>query len=111
MPNMTLNQYQEEALKTAIYPEDKKIIYPTLGLTGEAGEVADKVKKVIRDNNQEFTDEKKRQIALEISDVLWYCAILSHDFGYTLGEIGQMNIDKLASRQQRNKIGGSGDER
>lgn len=111
MTNMTLNQYQEEALKTAIYPEDKKIIYPTLGLTGEAGEVAEKVKKVIRDNNQEFTDEKKRQIALEISDVLWYCATLSHDLGYTLEEIGQMNIDKLASRQQRDKIGGSGDER
>ena len=111
MTNMTLNQYQEEALKTAIYPEDKKIIYPTLGLTGEAGEVAEKVKKVIRDNNQEFTDEKKRQIALEISDVLWYFATLSHDLGYTLGEIGQMNIDKLVSRQQRNKIGGSGDER
>ena len=111
MTNMTLNQYQEEALKTAIYPEDKKIIYPTLGLTGEAGEVADKVKKVIRDNNQEFTDEKKRQIALEISDVLWYCATLAHDIGYTLEDIAQMNIDKLASRQKRNKIGGSGDER
>ena len=111
MTNMTLNQYQEEALKTAIYPEDKKIIYPTLGLTGEAGEVAEKVKKVIRDNNQEFTDEKKRQIALEISDVLWYCATLSHDIGYTLEDIAQMNVDKLASRQQRNKIGGSGDER
>ena len=111
MTNMTLNQYQEEALKTAIYPEDKKIIYPTLGLTGEAGEVADKVKKVIRDNNQDFTDEKKRQIALEISDVLWYCATLSHDIGYTLEDIAQMNVDKLASRQQRNKIGGSGDER
>ena len=111
MKNMTLNQYQEEALKTAIYPEDKKIIYPTLGLTGEAGEVAEKVKKVIRDNNQEFTDEKKRQIALEISDVLWYCATLSHDIGYTLEDIAQMNVDKLASRQQRNKIGGSGDER
>ena len=111
MTNMTLNQYQEEALKTAIYPEDKKIIYPTLGLTGEAGEVAEKVKKVIRDNNQEFTDEKKRQIALEISDVLWYCATLAHDIGYTLEDIAQMNIDKLASRQKRNKIGGSGDER
>ena len=111
MTNMTLDQYQEEALKTAIYPEDKKIIYPTLGLTGEAGEVADKVKKVIRDNNQEFTDEKKRQIALEVSDVLWYCATLAHDIGYTLEDIAQMNVDKLASRQQRNKIGGSGDER
>lgn len=111
MTSMTLNQYQEEALKTAIYPEDKKIIYPTLGLTGEAGEVAEKVKKVIRDNNQEFTDEKKRQIALEISDVLWYCATLAHDIGYTLEDIAQMNVDKLASRQQRNKIGGSGDER
>jgi len=108
---MTLNEYQEGARKTAIYPEESQIIYPTLGLTGEAGEVADKVKKVIRDNSGEFSDEKKKQIALELGDVMWYAASLSHDLGYTLEEICQMNLDKLASRMQRDKIHGSGDER
>ena len=108
---MTINEYQEGALRTAIYPESRRIIYPTLGLTGEAGEVADKVKKVIRDNNDEFTDERKQQIALELGDVMWYSATLAHDLGYSLDEICQMNLDKLASRMQRNKLHGSGEER
>ncbi|MBP5679703.1 MAG: nucleoside triphosphate pyrophosphohydrolase family protein [Bacteroidales bacterium] len=108
---MTINEYQEGALRTAIYPESRRIIYPTLGLTGEAGEVADKVKKVIRDNNDEFTDERKQQIALELGDVMWYAATLAHDLGYSLDEICQMNLDKLASRMQRNQLHGSGDER
>lgn len=108
---MTINEYQDAARRTAIYPENRQIIYPTLGLTGEAGEVADKVKKVIRDAHDEFTPEVRRQIALELGDVMWYAAALSHDLGYTLEEICQMNIDKLASRMERNKIHGSGDER
>lgn len=108
---MTINEYQEGARRTAIYPASRQIIYPTLGLTGEAGEVADKVKKVIRDANDEFTDEKKHQIALELGDVMWYAASLAHDLGYTLEEICQMNLDKLASRMERNKIHGEGDNR
>ncbi len=75
---MTLNEYQRHALETAIYPAESRIVYPTLGLTGEAGEVADKVKKVIRDGHREFTPEKKAEIMKEIGDVLWYCATLSH---------------------------------
>lgn len=108
---MTINEYQEGARSTAIYPQESVIVYPTLGLTGEAGEVADKVKKVIRDNNLEFSAERKHQIALELGDVMWYAAALAHDLGYTLEEVCQMNLDKLASRMQRDKIHGSGDER
>ena len=108
---MEINEYQKAALTTAVYPEDKRIIYPALGMCGEAGEVADKVKKVIRDNNQYFTNDRKREIAKEIGDVLWYCATLSHDLGFSLEEVAQMNIDKLASRQRRGKLSGSGDNR
>ncbi len=108
---MTLNEYQQHALETAIYPEESRIVYPTLGLTGEAGEVADKVKKVIRDGHREFTDEKKREIMKEIGDVLWYCATLSHDLGFDLEEVARTNVDKLRSRMERNRIGGSGDNR
>ncbi len=108
---MTLDEYQKGARTTAIYPEESRIVYPTLGLTGEAGEVADKVKKVIRDNGGQFSDERKREIALELGDVMWYVASLAHDLGYSLEDVAQMNLDKLASRMQRDKIHGSGDER
>ncbi|MEG1701171.1 MAG: nucleoside triphosphate pyrophosphohydrolase family protein [Alistipes sp.] len=108
---MTLNEYQQHALETAIYPDSQRIIYPTLGLTGEAGEVADKVKKVIRDNAQQFTDDRKAEIAKEIGDVLWYCAALSRDLGFELDQVAQMNVEKLRSRQQRNILKGSGDNR
>ena len=108
---MTLNEYQRHALETAIYPEQSRIIYPTLGLTGEAGEVADKVKKVIRDGQRDFTPEKKAEIMKEIGDVLWYCATLSHDLGYELDEVAQMNVDKLRSRMERHIISGNGDNR
>lgn len=106
---LTLNEYQSMALETAIYPQP--IIYPALGLTGEAGEVADKVKKVLRDNNSEFTDEKKAEIMAEVGDVLWYAATLSADLGYTLEEVAKHNYDKLRSRQIRGKLHGSGDNR
>lgn len=108
---LTINEYQNKAIETAIYGEGQKIIYPTLGLCGESGEVADKVKKVLRDSNGEFTDEKKLEIAKEIGDVAWYIAALCRDLGYTMEEVLQMNLDKLASRKERNMISGSGDNR
>jgi NTP pyrophosphatase (non-canonical NTP hydrolase) len=108
---MTINEYQNKAIKTAIYGVGNSIIYPTLGLAGEAGEVADKVKKVLRDSNGEFSDEVKKQIIFESGDVLWYLAALARDLGYTLEEMAQMNLDKLASRKERNQISGSGDNR
>lgn len=108
---MTLNDYQQSALQTAIYPESMRINYPTLGLCGEAGEVADKVKKVYRDHNGEFTDEVRKEIMKECGDVLWYVAVLSHDLGFSLEDVAQCNIEKLASRMRRGKINGNGDNR
>lgn len=108
---MTLNDYQKAAIATAQYGEGNKIVYPALGLSGEAGETADKVKKVLRDNKGEFTIERKADIAMEIGDVLWYCAALARDLGYEMDELARMNIEKLKSRQERNMIGGSGDNR
>lgn len=106
---MELNEYQQKALETAVYPT--VIIYPALGMCGEAGEVADKVKKALRDNNSEFTEEKKFEIAKEIGDVLWYCATLSNDLGFSLQQIAEMNINKLQSRKERGCLSGSGDNR
>lgn len=108
---MTLNDYQNKALETAIYPDDYKIIYPTLGLTGESGEVSDKVKKVLRDNKCVFTDDTKKELAKELGDVLWYLATLSHDLGYTLDEVAEMNYKKLHSRKERGMLHGNGDNR
>lgn len=109
---MELNQYQESALKTAIYPNrGSNFIYPALGLVGEAGEVAEKFKKLIRDENGVLTESTREKIAFEVSDVAWYLAVLASELGYTLEEICQMNLDKLASRQQRGVLSGSGDNR
>ena len=107
---MTLNEYQHGALGTAVYPQDKRVVYPALGLAGEAGETADKVKKYLR-GDYPLDEEHKKAIALEIGDVLWYCATLANDLGFSLEEVGQMNLDKLRSRQQRHKLAGDGDNR
>jgi len=106
---MNINTYQEEAAKTAIYKD--KLIYPTLGLAGEAGEMANKVKKVLRDNAGELSDEVRKDLIKELGDVMWYCAALANDLNVSLGEVCFVNIEKLKSRQERNQIGGSGDNR
>ena len=107
---MDMTMYQDKAGRTAIYPPYTQITYPALGLAGEAGEVANKVKKMFRDNT-EPTDEWCLMVGDEIGDVLWYCAALAGDLGLSLGEIASRNIDKLESRQKRGVLGGSGDER
>ena len=108
------------ALETAVYPKEFKTIYPALGMNGEAGEVADKVKKVLRDSEVIvrdgsgaiiLPDAKREELAKEVGDVLWYVATMSYDLGYTLEEIAVMNYLKLKSRQERHKIIGSGDNR
>ena len=108
---MTIQEYQNRALATANYGVGNKIIYPALGLNGEAGEVAEKIKKVLRDKGGFFDEESKLQIIMEISDCLWYCNALAHDLGYSLESVMELNIQKLESRKERNVIHGSGDNR
>lgn len=110
--NMDLNKYQTEALKTAVYPNmGSNFPYPALGLAGEAGEVADKLKKVIRDNDGVLTDPVRDAVAKEIGDVMWYVAVLAYELDYDLETIAQNNLAKLASRQERGVLTGSGDNR
>ena len=109
---MTFEEYQAKARQTAIYPnKDNNFIYPTLGLVGEAGEVAEKMKKVLRDNDGIITEEKREEITKELGDVLWYIANLSKELNVSLEDVAQKNIEKLQSRQQRNELHGSGDNR
>lgn len=108
---MDLDDYQKAARQTALYPEDRRVIYPTLGLASEAGEVAGKVKKVLRDRGGDFSDEQVAAIKDELGDVLWYVAVLAADLGLSLDRIAAGNIEKLRSRLERGKIGGDGDRR
>lgn len=108
---MNLSDYQTQASKTAIYNDADVIIYPALGLLSEAGEVAGKVKKVLRDDNGMFTPEKREAIADEVGDVLWYIASLCTDLGIGMEVVAQRNLDKLNSRMARGVISGSGDTR
>lgn len=96
---------------TRIYPDTLNVIYPTLGLTGEAGEVAEKVKKILRDKKGNIRIEEAREIAKELGDVLWYIAAISHDLGIPLSEVAVMNLDKLRDRESRGVLRGSGDNR
>lgn len=106
---MNINDYQDQAVKTAIYKHP--VIYPALGLANEAGEVLGKIKKVLRDNDGDFTAEKRKEIGSEIGDVLWYIAALARDLNLSMSDIAQCNLDKLNSRMARGVLGGSGDNR
>ena len=106
-----LDMYQQVAKTTAIYPREQAIIYPTLGLTGEAGEVANKVKKIIRDGTNKNNENLVQEISAEIGDCLWYIAILADDVGVKLSDIANSNLEKLANRKKNNTIHGSGDTR
>lgn len=109
---MTLDEYQAAAHATAIYPgKGSNILYPTLGLCGEAGEVAELVKKMIRDDGHLMTVERREKLILELGDVLWYVAALALELGMSLSSVASRNIDKLASRQANNTLKGSGSDR
>lgn len=112
--NMTLNEYQDRALTTAIHPAntpEDAFVYRALGLNGEAGEVAEHAKKMMRDDAYIFTRVRRREVAKELGDVLWYVATTAQACGMSLGEIAQINLDKLASRKGRDMLHGAGDNR
>lgn len=109
---MELSDYQALSRRTATYPDaGDNLVYPTLGLAGEAGEVAEKVKKLLRDEDGVLGDERRSAIAAELGDVLWYVAQVATEAGLELEEIAQANLDKLLSRQRRGVLSGSGDDR
>ena len=110
---MELNKYQEDAMSVRL-PSTKganRIFYPALKLTGEAGEVSEKVGKVLRDNNGEFTEDIKLELIKELGDVLWYIAAMAEDLGYDLLTVAETNLDKLFSRYERGTLQGEGDNR
>ena len=112
---MNLDEYQTWTRTTAAYPAATvlpiPVIYCSLKLAGEAGEVADKIGKVIRDQGGVFTGDSKLAVVLELGDVLWYVARLADELGFTMSQIAGMNQTKLEDRKIRGKIKGSGDSR
>ncbi len=111
---MDFNEYQQESRKTAIYPNkdlSSVFSYLALGLCGESGEVAEKMKKLLRDKNGEMTTEDKEAIALELGDILWYITQFAHEIDKDLETVARTNIQKLHSRLKRDALHGSGDNR
>ena len=109
---MTFEEYQKKSRETALYPnKDNNFIYPTLGLTGEAGEVAEKIKKVIRDKDGIVDAETKIAINKELGDVLWYLSQIATELNLDLEKVAQDNINKLQNRLKNNTLHGEGDNR
>ncbi len=110
---ITMNDYQRQAGTTAKYPTDKGLEYCVLGLVSEAGEVAGKLKKYIRDDNSAnpMSDKRHDKLVSELGDVLWYVAMVAKELNVSLNEVASNNISKLKDRQQRDVISGDGDNR
>lgn len=108
---MELSEYQRLSRRTAEYPREAWLAYPALGLSGEAGEVAEHAKKAIRDDGGDVSEARRAAMAKELGDVLWYVAQLASELGLDLDEIARANLDKLLSRQQRGVLSGDGDDR
>lgn len=108
---MDMDNYQAEASKTAKYPDDSGLVYCVLGLASEAGEVAGKLKKAIRDENGVLSESRKEDLLAELGDVLWYCAMVALELDATLSSVAQANLNKLFDRKDRGVIGGDGDKR
>ena len=104
--------YQAQSFATwGVIETNHPIVYPTLGLTNEAGELAGKVKKIFRDRNGRITEDDREALKGELGDVLWYLTQICTQLDLSLAEVAQANIAKLASRRERGKIGGDGDDR
>jgi NTP pyrophosphatase (non-canonical NTP hydrolase) len=109
---MNFDEYQIAALRTASPKEKKDEVYHlVLGLVGEAGEIAEKLKKIVRDFDGDISHLDADDMKKELGDVLWYVAVLAEYFGIKLDDVAEKNIEKLASRRARGKISGSGDNR
>jgi NTP pyrophosphatase (non-canonical NTP hydrolase) len=109
--SLTLDEFQINTRSTRAYPDKFKIIYPALGLAGEAGESLEHVKKMLRDDNAELSPERKDKLILELGDVLYYLAALAEDIDVTLSEVATRNMEKLAFRKIHGKIHGEGSAR
>lgn len=107
--DLTFGEYQEIARETAIYPNNSKVVYPVLGMAGEAGEVANKVKKIIRDGLD--VEDVREDLAKELGDVMWYVSNVAYDLGLDLAYIANLNLQRLRDRKERGVLGGSGDNR
>jgi len=106
------DRYQTESRKTwSLIHTDHPIVYPTLGLVNEAGELAGKVKKIFRDKNGQISDADREALKQELGDVLWYMAQIATELNLSLAEVADANLEKLFSRLERGKIGGEGDTR
>jgi NTP pyrophosphatase (non-canonical NTP hydrolase) len=109
---MDFNEYQQRSRATAQYPAiGHPVIYPTLGLVNEAGEVAGKIKKVFRDKNGEINSETREALKAELGDVLWYISQVCTELNLSLDDVAESNLSKLLDRQARGKIRGDGDNR
>jgi NTP pyrophosphatase (non-canonical NTP hydrolase) len=107
-----LSDYQRRSRATAIYPNaGDNLLYPTLGLCGETGEVAEKVKKMVRDDDGLLTAERRAALAKELGDVLWYVAQVATEADLDLDAVAAENLAKLLSRRERDVLAGSGDDR
>lgn len=109
---MDFNEYQKRAREKAVYPTlGGGVVFPTLGMVGEAGEVAEKVKKIFRDDAGEISEEKKREIQKELGDVLWYLAQIAAELEIDLDDVATENLAKIESRHNRQVVHGDGDNR
>jgi NTP pyrophosphatase (non-canonical NTP hydrolase) len=109
---MDMNDYQARSRRTALYPAiGHPVVYPTLGLANEAGEVAGKIKKIFRDKGGLISAEDRQALEGELGDVLWYLAQVCTELEIPLEQVAQHNLEKLLSRQERGRIGGDGDDR
>jgi NTP pyrophosphatase (non-canonical NTP hydrolase) len=106
-----LSEYQRRSRRTAEYPREAWLVYPALGLAGEAGEAAEQVKRVIRDDGSRITAGRREAMAGELGDVLWYVAQLATELGLDLDEVAANNLAKLRSRQRRGVLQGAGEDR